>query len=589
MSPTAIETLAPEIKVNGVALTAAQTDALLGLRVELALCLVGRATLRLADPGYGLSATGAFTLGDEVAITVPKKGQLFSGQVTAVSLEQSQRDHPELVVVADDAGYKLGRGLKSTTYLKMSYSDVLRKICGELGLTADIQGNGLNDRNDYLLQTGTALAYVDRIAQRTGSVWWIDGRKLVVRPAGTSSGEVAVTLGEDLVEFSVRATGLTPGDVSVYGWDPASQNSVVGTGSVQPGDTSTFVSSNTKSASLGTAKANVAGVQGATQSEATNLASAMFDEAKAAAAIARGTCVIAAGLRPSSTIKVDQAGPASGSYYVSEVEHIYSARGFQTRFVAGPRRSMNLVDTLGPARSDPGFVIGGLVIGIVTNNRDDQNPNTVRVRFTGLDGQIESAPARVVSLGAGSARGAVFYPEIDDEVLVGFEHNDSRRPIVIGGLHSPKKELPQASTLVASGGKVDYRRITSRKGHVLEFADGDDPATQHFLLQLGTAKHKLRLGKDAFDIDVESGTPVTIKAGSASFAITAAGDVKIAGKNITLAAEVAVQIEGKTGATLKSGAKVAVQGAMVEVKADATASVQASGPLALKGAVVQIN
>ena len=48
-----------------------------------------------------------------------------------------------------------------------------------------------------------------------------------------------------------------------------------------------------------------------------------------------------------------------------------------------------------------------------------------------------SAWAPVVQLGAGPASGAMFIPEVDDEVLVGFEHGDGQvDPYVIGGLYN---------------------------------------------------------------------------------------------------------------------------------------------------------
>jgi uncharacterized protein YjlB len=141
---------------------------------------------------------------------------------------------------------------------------------------------------------------------------------------------------------------------------------------------------------------------------------------------------------------------------------------------------------------------------------------------------------------------------------------------------------------VVANGAVDYRRITSRKNHILEIADGNDPGTQHILLVLGTAAHRLRLGADRFDVEVGSGKPVTIKAGSAKFDINASGDVTIEGANITINATMALKLEGGTQATLK-GVQTAVQGTQVDVKADGVGNVQASGPLTLKGAMVAIN
>jgi uncharacterized protein involved in type VI secretion and phage assembly len=205
-----------------------------------------------------------------------------------------------------------------------------------------------------------------------------------------------------------------------------------------------------------------------------------------------------------------------------------------------------------------------------------------------LDGAVESTWARVVSLGAGAERGFVMQPEVNDEVLVGFEYGDTRRPVVIGGLFSAPSKLPEASNLVADG-KVDYRRITSRTGHVIEIADGGDPATQYIKLGLGTAAHTLLLGTEKFAIEVAEGKPVSIKAGSARFEISAAGDVTIEGNNVTIKAKQKLDLEGATGAVLKSDAQTEVQGGMFALKGQGAGSVDGGGTLTLKGGVVQIN
>jgi uncharacterized protein involved in type VI secretion and phage assembly len=232
----------------------------------------------------------------------------------------------------------------------------------------------------------------------------------------------------------------------------------------------------------------------------------------------------------------------------------------------------------------------GLVVGVVTDNNDPDKAGRVKVRYTGVDGQIESPWARVVGLGAGPSRGTVFSPEIADEVLVGFEHGDTRRPVVIGGLYSQSNTLPSGNPYVADG-KVNYRRITSRTNNVIELADGLEDTSKHILLTVpaGEGQHKLRLGADRFDIALSEGKPATIQIGSAKFDISNAGDITIEGNNITINAKAAVSIQANTTATMKGKAQSSVQGADVQIKGDGTTTVQSDGPVSVKGATVMIN
>ncbi|TAM90854.1 MAG: hypothetical protein EPN43_05140 [Jatrophihabitans sp.] len=591
---TAIATVAPEVAVNGSALSATQLGALTQLRVERGLCMIARATLRVRDEGYAFSAGSTFQLGHQVSIKIPGGTTLFTGVITGVRLEQASAQQPELVVIADDKGYKLLAGIDPNNYEEQTFSDIITALAGDAGLRPDISSGHLSAQSPYLLRTGSALSYLEAIAQRTGIVWWIDEDALVVRSGGTSSGTTTLSMNQDLINFSVRASGLRPTGVKVTGWDLSSQQTITGeasSSSAATRPTADFVSKylGGLAGALGDSQPNVADLFPVTQTEADTIAQALAETGEAAAVVARGTCWANPGLVPGSTVSVTDAGPTSGDYYVSSVEHVYDHRGFTTRFVAGPMRPSGLVDTLGAPASDAGFRSTGLVIGVVSDNKDSEGHYRVKVKFPGLHGGVVSTWARVVSPGAGSSRGMSFQPEVNDEVLVGFEFGDSRRPVVIGALYSPNNALPKAAEIVdSSTGKVEYRRMTSRLGHVVELGDSDTPSKQHVLLQLGDGNHKFRLGKDKTDIEIPSGEKLSIKAGDASIVFDDQGNITITGMKIALKATQDLTVEG-LDVSVKANVKLAAEGgAQLDVKG-AIANVQADGPLALKGAVVNIN
>src|SRR3954471_6892975 len=84
----------------------------------------------------------------------------------------------------------------------------------------------------------------------------------------------------------------------------------------------------------------------------------------------------------------------------------------------------------------------GVHLAIVVDNKDgDGNPGArVKVKFPWLSDQETTFWARIAVPMAGNDRGTYVLPEIDDQVLVVFEHGDIDRPIVIGGLWSKKQE-----------------------------------------------------------------------------------------------------------------------------------------------------
>jgi uncharacterized protein involved in type VI secretion and phage assembly len=124
--------------------------------------------------------------------------------------------------------------------------------------------------------------------------------------------------------------------------------------------------------------------------------------------------------------------------------------------------------TIGSGQQDDGRITG-VVIGIVTNNKDPDGLGRVKLRFPWLSGSTESDWARVATPMAGNGRGLYFLPEVDDEVLVLFERGDVRFPFVIGALWNGKDQAPAGN----SDGKTDTVTITADKNIVLEAPEGD--------------------------------------------------------------------------------------------------------------------
>ena len=86
--------------------------------------------------------------------------------------------------------------------------------------------------------------------------------------------------------------------------------------------------------------------------------------------------------------------------------------------------------------------IYGVVIGIVRDLEDPQSMGRIRVYFPWMSDSNNSAWARVATLMAGSDRGSWFMPELEDEVLVSFEHGDPQHPYIIGFLWNGKDKPP---------------------------------------------------------------------------------------------------------------------------------------------------
>jgi uncharacterized protein involved in type VI secretion and phage assembly len=179
----------------------------------------------------------------------------------------------------------------------------------------------------------------------------------------------------------------------------------------------------------------------------------------------------------------------------------------------------------------------GIVIGIVSRLDDDANLGRVKVKFPHLDYK-ESDWVRLATLMAGPGRGTVFLPEVDDEVLVGFEHGDPRRPYVLGCLWSAKDKPPPTTGQTK---KNNQRLIQSRSGQLLVFDDTAGKEKVEVVASDGkqrvvvdSAANKVRVLADAGDVEVTA-TDGTVKVFAKNVQITARDDLLLeAGGRLTI-------------------------------------------------------
>jgi len=212
---------------------------------------------------------------------------------------------------------------------------------------------------------------------------------------------------------------------------------------------------------------------------------------------------------------------------------------------------VSLYDVIGQRRDGSGRVYG-VGVAVVTNNKDPDGLGRVKLKFPWLSDDEESNWARVATPMAGKEMGLWLLPEVDDQVLVAFEHGDPAYPYVIGSLWN-QSQKPSGKN---DDGKNDLRLLKSRSGHIVRLNDKNGEETIEI-------------------IDKSAKNSVVISTKDNSIAITADGDVKI---------------------TASKG-KVVIDAKEIELKSSASTKVNASGPLELKssapttvkGSTVNIN
>jgi len=204
--------------------------------------------------------------------------------------------------------------------------------------------------------------------------------------------------------------------------------------------------------------------------------------------------------------------------------------------------------------------LGGVQVGIVTDNADPQNLGRVRVRlpYAGVD--FVTDWARVAAPGNGPSRGFVWIPEVSDEVLVAFHHGSVREPYVLGGLWNGVDAPPP---IELDGGQLNGRKMVTRDGNEVFFWDKPGNST----LGMATAGQEVvsmldRLQKE-FSVTSDGKIGLTAQG---DIEIRATGKVTITGDaGVEMTSSASAKVSGGGQLSLESNGVTSVKGAQVSL------------------------
>lgn len=583
-------------KIDGSNASEELMDSIDSAEVDDSLLLPDMFSIYLRDPRFQWADSNNLELGKPVEITVRAEGgvsKLLAGEITAIEPEfGSQTNGPITVIRGYDQSHRLHRTKRTKAYIQETDSDIAKKIARECGLQSEVDST--REVHEYVCQDNqTDMEFLQDRAQRIGYRMYVEDNKLYFRQAPETEPQVPVLQwGVTLLDFQARlTTAQQVTEVNVRSWDPKTKKEIIGR-ATNPQDTPQVGEQRSggnaaKRAFNIESKEIIVNRPVATQAEADALAQSICDEMGNAFIQAEGTCIGNPAVHAGAIVELKGIGQRfSGRYRITRAVHRYDSSGYTTHFEISGRRA----NTLGQLLSSKNGSKHSVVVGIVTNNRDPDGLCRVKVKFPTLPGNEESNWARLVSPMAGAGRGFEFIPEVNDEVLVAFEYNDTNRPFVLGALWNGKDKPPEGSDeVVNSTGKVEKRIIRSRSGHTIILDDTD-----------GGEKVSIvdKTGKNSIDIDSQSNS-LNIKAGSKIEVHTQAGHkivldssgitIEAAQKDLTLKG-MNIKIEAMQNLEIKANMNMDIGGTMqTKVKGGVMLELDGGPMLTVKGGLVKIN
>ncbi|APU22238.1 VgrG-related protein [Actinoalloteichus sp. GBA129-24] len=553
--------------------------------VDESVNLPDTAELSYRDPDHELLVKTGITIGTRLTVsvsTVRDRGRttLFAGEVTALELD-SDETGSFTVVRATSRVHRLFRGRKVVAFRNMTASDIIRKVARGAGLRVGrIQADSIT--YPHLSQAGVSdWDFLQDLAREHGAMVTMDDEERLefvrLDPAARAPSPTTSSLRDPLVlEYGRNLVALraavTSADqvtgVEVRGWDVKTKTALVGRAAAVTSDTVLpGLSPATASAAFGgSPRLLVTDTPYRTQAETGAAVRALAASASAGFGELEAVVLGNPRLRAGVPVALGNVGPAfSGRFTVTAAQHVLEpGGGYRTTVVVSASSDRSLAGLVtganAPARGER---INGLAVGIVTDTKEPggRGRGEVRLRLPWLSDDYVTDWVRTAQLGGGG----VCSPEVDDEVLVGFEQGCLDRPYVLGTLYNGVDLPARHDVPLVDGtrGTVDRRSLVSRGGNRLELLDKTG-GPRGVRLRTGDGRLEVHLDQQQTQITVHSNGTVSIEA---------KGEVTVSGQGITLDAgrgDLAmkgrrVSIDATAGLRMDGGTEAVINGRVVRL------------------------
>ncbi|HSM23283.1 MAG TPA: VgrG-related protein [Anaerolineaceae bacterium] len=537
------------------------------------------------------------------------KEELITGEITAIEPIFSAGGPIMLKIRGYDKSHRLTRGKKSRTFLKKKDSDIMSQIAGEAGLS--YSGDATTIVYDYLMQHNqTDWDFLLSRSRRIGyQLFFHNGKlnflKIGSEVSGSKPGKLTWGLNLRKFEPRVSVVGQVSG-TTVTGWDIKTKKEISGqeksvVNVVPKIGLNVTSGGDYAKKSFGEAVDYADNILATTADMAKGVATGAKILAESTFIQAQGECAFGdPRLIAGKMIEVDGIGTRfSGKYHVTEAQHEFSAGTYTVTFGVSGLAPNTIHSLLSRKDALDSNRIDGVVTALVTNLEDPDKLGRVQVKFPWLpkdkSAELSSTWARIASIGAGNDRGIFILPEINDEVLVAFEHGDMNFPYVVGSLWNGKDKPPLNHSSATSNKEVNNRIIKSRSGHVIEL--NDEKGKEKIIIKDKSEKNIIEFDTKNKSITFKAEGDLIFESGG-KFNITSTGDFSVKSKaKASLESQSAMSLESKQKATMKAGqSELALQmtgsslkGTQIEINGTAKTEVKSGAMVQIQGAIVKIN
>jgi Rhs element Vgr protein len=491
---------------------------------------------------FPVSDGGFFNPGKKIVIKLRYEGeadvQVFAGLVVR-QVVQVGDDGTELHVELKDAAIAMTRQRRGLVMFKSTDVDIYRKLIGRNKVKVGKLPPAGAKHEQLVQYNATDWDFLLSRADVNGEVVLVDdGEVSVLAMSAARTKTVALVGGIQYnhdPELAPHASGQYE-DVAGHAWDPAQAAAATATGKRLDTTAGDSIPA-TLAEKMGDPLYNLYSPGAATEAELKSWAGARM--ARSRLAMVRGHVVVPgkADLKPFFGLKLAGVGKRyNGTLLISAVTHKLDHEGWKTELQLGLSpdwfaRKPDIADVPAGGLLPPATT---LHVGVVDALAGDEGKLfRVRVKLPGLGTNFNAVWARLARPDAGDKRGFNFWPEVGDEVVVGFFAGDPRQAVVLGSLYGAKAEPPNPPD-----DKNELRAIVSREGNKIELDDK----------------------KKALTITTPGGRQIVISDDAKSITLTDPD-----GGSITLGDQ-GIELKTSKDVKIDAGGKVVIKGSAVDVQ-----------------------
>ena len=537
---------------------------------------------------FPISDSNTFVPGTSIEVKMGYESHnetVFKGIVLRQGLRVMSGQGPVLEVVCKDEAVKMTVGRKNAYYKDTTDSDAISKVIGNYGgLTADVSSTS-GQLPEIVQYYATDWDFILSRAEFNGMIVTTESGKVSVKDPDSETTEVLeVVYGQDILDFDASVDALNQyKSVKANAWDMKNQQIISGQSSLS--DYSQGNISNSKLAEvIGLSDFELQSTAPLDSGSLNTWAKAQTTKSKYAKI--RGSVSFQGNAKalPGTLISIGgMGGRFNGKAFISGVEHKLSAGNWITEVQMGisPDWFASQVRMQAPLASGQLPGIQGLQNGTVKQiNEDPDGEFRVLVDVPIIAPGGDGVWARYANFYATNEAGSFFYPEVGDEVVLGFLNDDPRYPIVLGSLYnSNSKNAPytpdETNSTKAIVTKNKLKLIFDDENKVVTiitpgenqmvWSDQDQSITikdqNENSIEMSSSGITI---KSASSMTLQAAESITMKAGE-SVTVQGGESVSIQGASISAQADMEASIEGGTSTSISGGTEVSISGAMVMI------------------------